>query len=59
MPLRLTYGYCRVQKFLVEAGFHVADTVIRKLMDQLGVQVSLYNRQKMENILNIKVPSVQ
>lgn len=46
MPWRLTYGYRRVQKLLIESGFHVADAVVRKLMYQLGVQVSLYNRQK-------------
>ncbi|WP_244912517.1 IS3 family transposase [Paucilactobacillus oligofermentans] len=43
---RLTYGYRRVQKLLVEDGFHVADSVVRKLMNQLGVQVSLYNHHK-------------
>jgi len=43
---RLTYGYRRVQKELVKLGIHLADAVARRLMDELGVQVSLYNRHK-------------
>lgn len=43
---RLTYGYRRVQEELVKLDIHLADAVVRRLMDELGVQVSLYNRHK-------------
>ncbi|WP_318529868.1 IS3 family transposase [Levilactobacillus brevis] len=43
---RLTYGYRRVQDGLVKFGVHIADAIVRRLMDELGVQVSLYNRHK-------------
>lgn len=43
---RLTYGYRRVQAELVKLNIHLADTVVRHLMSDLGVQVSLYNRHK-------------
>ncbi|MFZ2942893.1 IS3 family transposase [Latilactobacillus curvatus] len=43
---RLTYGYRRVQTELVKLNIHLADTVVRHLMSELNVQVSLYNRHK-------------
>ncbi|MCP8873457.1 IS3 family transposase [Pediococcus acidilactici] len=43
---RLTYGYRRVQKELLKLNIHLSDTVIRRLMDELNVQVSMYNRHK-------------
>ncbi|MFL2030467.1 IS3 family transposase, partial [Loigolactobacillus zhaoyuanensis] len=43
---RLTYGYRRVQTELVKLHIRVADTVTRRLMSELGVQVSLYNRHR-------------
>jgi len=43
---RLTYGYRRVQDKLFKLDIHLADAVVRRLMDELGVQVSLYNRHK-------------
>lgn len=43
---RLTYGYRRVQDELVKLDIHLADAVVRRLMNELGVQVSLYNRHR-------------
>ncbi|WP_367294155.1 IS3 family transposase [Levilactobacillus brevis] len=43
---RLTYGYRRVQDELIKLDVHIADAVVRRLMAELGVQVSLYNRHK-------------
>ena len=43
---RLTYGYRRVHDELVKLDIHLADAVVRRLMDELNVQVSLYNRHK-------------
>lgn len=43
---RLTYGYRRVQTELVKLNIHLANTVVRHLMSELNVQVSLYNRHK-------------
>ena len=43
---RLTYGYRRVQTELIKLNIHLADTVVRHLMRDLNVQVSLYNRHK-------------
>lgn len=43
---RLTYGYRRVQYELKKLDIHLADAVVRRLMDELGVQVSLYNRHR-------------
>lgn len=43
---RLTYGYRRVQEELVKLNIHIADKVVRHLMDELNVQVSMYNRRK-------------
>ena len=42
----LTYGYRRVQDELVKLDIHLADAVVRRLMNELGVQVSLYNRHR-------------
>ena len=43
---RLTYDYRRVQDELIKLDVHIADAVVRRLMDELGVQVSLYSRHK-------------
>lgn len=43
---RLTYGYRRVQTELIKLNIHLADIVVRHLMRDLNVQVSLYNRHK-------------
>lgn len=42
----MTYGYRRIQTKLFKQNIHLADAVVRRLMDELGVQVSLYNRHK-------------
>ncbi|MEE6669753.1 hypothetical protein PS404_09775 [Pediococcus acidilactici] len=43
---RLTYGYRRVQEELIKLDIHLSDAVVRRLMDELNVQVSLYNRHR-------------
>ncbi|WP_455550420.1 IS3 family transposase [Companilactobacillus alimentarius] len=43
---RLTYGYRRVQEGLIKLDIHIADAVARRLMNELNVQVNLYNRHK-------------
>ncbi|WP_257616262.1 IS3 family transposase [Lactobacillus helveticus] len=43
---RLTYGYRRVQEELIKLDIHLSDAVVRRLMDELNVQVSFYNRHR-------------
>lgn len=43
---RLTYGYRRVQDKLSSLNIHVADSIVRRLMDELNVKVNLYNRHR-------------
>ncbi len=43
---RLTYGYRRVQEELIKLDIHLSDAVVRRLMDELNVQRSLYNRHR-------------
>ena len=41
-----TYGYRRIMPFLEEAGYHLAEATLRRLMSELGVQPAMYNRRK-------------
>ncbi|MEY8441240.1 transposase [Lactobacillaceae bacterium 24-114] len=43
---RWTYGYRRVSQKLQAMGIHLADMTINKLMAELGVQVTLFNRHR-------------
>lgn len=43
---RLTYGYRRVKAKLEKKNIHLADATVNRLMKQLGVQVSLFNRHR-------------
>ncbi|MDY0992133.1 IS3 family transposase [Lactobacillus helveticus] len=43
---RLTYGYRRVQEELIKLDIHLSDAVVRRLMDELNVQISFYNRHR-------------
>lgn len=48
MRRRLTFGYRLIGDELAKLNIHVADAVVRRLMGELGVQVSLYNQHKNE-----------
>ncbi|WP_373368850.1 hypothetical protein [Lactobacillus helveticus] len=43
---RLTYGYRRVQEELIKLDIHLSDAVVRRLIDELNVQISFYNRHR-------------
>ena len=43
---RWTYGYRRVNQKLRAMGIHLADMTVNKLMAELGVQVTLFNRHR-------------
>lgn len=43
---RWTYGYRRINQKLQQMGIHLADMTVNKLMAELGVQVSLFNRHR-------------
>ncbi|WP_263852857.1 IS3 family transposase [Companilactobacillus mishanensis] len=41
---RLTYGYRRIGDALDKRGIHLCGDTIRKLMSEMGIQVSMYNK---------------
>ena len=43
---RWTYGYRRVNQKLRAMGIHLADMTVNKLMAELGIQVTLFNRHR-------------
>ncbi len=43
---RWTYGYRRINQKLRVMGIHLADMTVNKLMAELGVQVTLFNRHR-------------
>lgn len=43
---RWTYGYRRVNQKLRQIGIHLADMTVNKLMAELGIQVTLFNRHR-------------
>ena len=43
---RYTLGYRRIQSFLVEQDIHLADATVLRLMNEMGVQVKLYNQHR-------------
>lgn len=43
---RWTYGYRRVNQKLRAMGIYLADMTINKLMAELGIQVTLFNRHR-------------
>lgn len=43
---RWTYGYRRVNQKLRVMGIHLADMTVNKLMAELGIQVTLFNRHR-------------
>ncbi|WP_162257652.1 IS3 family transposase, partial [Ligilactobacillus equi] len=49
-----TYGYRRILPLLQEAGYHMAEATLRRLMSELGVQPAMYNRRKNDHYSSYK-----
>ncbi|MHC3377847.1 IS3 family transposase [Ligilactobacillus equi] len=49
-----TYGYRRILPLLQEAGYHMAEATLCRLMSELGVQLAMYNRPKNDRYSSYK-----
>ncbi len=51
---RLTYGYRRIGEALDKRGIHLCGDTIRKLMSDMGIQVSMYNKHNNHHYSSFK-----